>query len=313
MAKPLILIGDPGHDDAIAWLLINTAKEYDIKGVISASGNQTIEKTTYNSGRICALLGIDAPRARGLSAPLSGNLITAGNFHGESGLDGPVLPEPVIPVSDMSGADLMKKIIDESPERVTILSTGPQTDVADLMIKYPEVKANIERVSIMGGGLTTGNWTEAAEFNILVDPEAAKILFDSGLNVTMCGLDVTEKALIYAEDVERIREINNPVAKVCAEWLDFFFLHHEAMGYTGSPLHDPCAAAVLFRPDIFKYVNAVIDVETDECICRGATIGDIDGRITGRSPNVVVTVGVDRKAFVNMLVDACHFYDQSSN
>lgn len=309
MAKPLILIGDPGHDDAIAWLLINTAREYDIKAVISASGNQTIEKTTYNSGRICALLGIDAPRAQGLKAPLCGELITAGNFHGESGLDGPVLPEPITSVSDMSGADLMKKIIDESSEKVTILSTGPQTDVADLIMKYPDVKEKIQMVSIMGGGITTGNWTQAAEFNILVDPEAAKILFDSGLNVTMCGLDVTEKALIYAEDVERIREIDNPVAKVCAGWLDFFFLHHEAMGYTGSPLHDPCAAAVLICPEIFKYVNAVIDVETDNCICRGATIGDIDGKITGRKPNVVVTIGLDRDAFVDMLINACHFYD----
>ena len=144
MAKPLILIGDPGHDDAIAWLLINTAREYDIKAVISASGNQTIEKTTYNSGRICALLGIDAPRAQGLKAPLCGELITAGNFHGESGLDGPVLPEPITSVSDMSGADLMKKIIDESSEKVTILSTGPQTDVADLIMKYPDVKEKIQ-------------------------------------------------------------------------------------------------------------------------------------------------------------------------
>lgn len=242
---PVILDGDPGHDDAIAWVFAKANPAFDIKAVTSVAGNQTLAKTTYNAMRICTLLGIDAPIAKGRELPLLSPLITAGNFHGESGLDGPAIPEPCVQLSELSSVDLMAKVLRESEEPVTIIATGPQTNVAALLLTHPELKSKIGRISIMGGGLRNGNWTPAAEFNIFEDPEAAQIVFTSGIPLTMCGLDVTEKAIVYPEDEKRIREIGNQVSGIVADWLDFFFKHHAELGWNGSPLHDPCAVAVL--------------------------------------------------------------------
>ena len=170
---PVILDGDPGHDDAIAWVFAKASPKFDIKAVTSVAGNQTIEKTTINARRICALLGIDAPIARGAVKPVTTDPVTAGNWHGDSGLDGPAMPEPDQELSELPAVDLMAKVIRESETPVTIIATGPQTNVAQLLIAHPEVKEKIGKISIMGGGVTHGNWSPAAEFNIFEDPEAA--------------------------------------------------------------------------------------------------------------------------------------------
>ncbi|MBP3485569.1 MAG: nucleoside hydrolase, partial [Oscillospiraceae bacterium] len=235
---PVILDGDPGHDDAIAWVLAQASPRIAIRAVTSCAGNQTIEKTTYNARRICTLLGITAPIAMGRPRPLLADPITAGNVHGQSGLDGPKLPEPAMELCGLDAVELMAKTLRESGEPVTIVSTGPQTNVAALLLAHPELKEKIGRISLMGGGIAYGNWTPAAEFNILVDPEAAQTVFSSGVPVQMAGLDVTERALIFAEDVERIRAVDNQVAHVVAEWLEFFYKFHREVGYEGAPLHD---------------------------------------------------------------------------
>ena len=193
---PVILDGDPGHDDAIAWVLARASRELGILAVTSCCGNQTIEKTTYNALRVCTLIGLHAPVGKGCPHPLLNDVMNAPSVHGESGLDGPALPEPAFEASALSAPELMAKVLRESPEPVTIVATGPQTNVAALLLAHPELKCKIARISLMGGGIATGNWTPAAEFNILVDPEAARIVFTSGVPITMAGLDVTEKALI---------------------------------------------------------------------------------------------------------------------
>ncbi len=306
---PLILDGDPGHDDAIAWMLAKASPVFDIRAVTTCAGNQTIEKTTYNARRICALLGIDAPVAMGRPAPLLADPITAGNIHGQSGLDGPALPEPADDLSPLGAVELMAKVLRESAEPVTIVATGPQTNVAALLLAHPELKEKIARISLMGGGIETGNWTPAAEFNILVDPEAAQLVFQSGITVYMAGLDVTEKALIFPEDFERIRAVKNQVAEVVAQWLEFFYQFHRSIGYAGAPLHDPCAVAYLLKPELFTTGDYNVQVETAGEYCRGATVADTRGYENTAKANARCLLNVDREGFVDLIVNAVKSYD----
>lgn len=306
---PVILDGDPGHDDAMAWMLAKSSDLLDIKAVVSVGGNQTIEKTTYNAQRICTLLGIDAPIARGKATPLCSAPMTAASVHGESGLDGPVLPEPSMELNPLGSVALMAKIIRESDTPVAIISTGPLTNTASLLLAHPELKEKIRCISIMGGGIAYGNWSCAAEFNILVDPEAADIVFRSGIELYMSGLDVTEKALIFPEDFERIRAVGNPVAKVVAEWLEFFYQFHRNIGYEGAPVHDAVAVAALIHPELITMRDMYVEIETKGEYCRGATVGDMLG-IKGQKPNAHVGMGIDRQGFVDLMVEAVKTYSK---
>ena len=256
---------------------------------------------------ICTLLGIDAPVAMGLHHPLLSDPITAGNIHGQSGLDGPALPEPATEVSALSAVELIAKVLRESEDKVVIIATGPETNVAALLLAHPELKAKIAGVSVMGGGIAYGNWTAAAEFNILVDPEAAEAVFGSGLPVQMCGLDVTEKALIFPEDFQRIRAVGNQVAEIVADWLEFFYRFHREIGYAGAPVHDPCAVASLLRPELFTRQAMHVAIETQGEYCRGCTVGDPSHRLGG--DNAICCMNVDRQGFVDLLVEAVRFYD----
>jgi pyrimidine-specific ribonucleoside hydrolase len=297
------LDGDPGHDDAIAWMLAASSPELQILSVTSASGNQSIEKTTYNALRVMALLGLRAPMAAGCPKPLVGPAFHAPSVHGESGLDGPALPEPVQTPVDLPAPDLMAQVILSSPQPVTIVSTGPLTNTAALLLSHPEVKGNIARISLMGGGVTHGNWTPAAEFNILVDPESADLVFRSGLPITMAGLDVTEKALLLPADFARIRAVGGPVAPVVADWLDFFYRFHKEKGYPGAPIHDGVAVAWLLAPQLFTSQEMYVEVETGGQYSRGATIGD-PYHLSGKAPNTTVLLDVDREAFADLFVTA---------
>ncbi len=308
---PLILDGDPGHDDAIAWTIAHASGKFDILAACAAAGNQTIEKTTYNALRVCALIGLHVPVASGCPGPLMAELKIAPSVHGESGLDGPPLPEPVFePVKERS-VELMAKVIRECDRPVTIVSTGPMTNTAALLLAYPELKSRIARVSMMGGGLNNGNWTPAAEFNILVDPEAAKIVFESGVPITMAGLDVTEKALVLPEDFERIRAQGTPVSDVVSQWLEFFYIYHRNLGYDGAPMHDPCAVMALLHPEVFTMKDVYVQIEACGDYCRGATVPDWNGRL-GKVPNVTAIVDVDRKAFCDRLVELIGRYREVS-
>ena len=305
---PVILDGDPGHDDAIGWVLASTIPDFDIRAITTVAGNQTLEKVTYNARRIAALLHLNVPVAKGRNRPLCSDLIIAPNFHGQSGLDGPILPEPKNELSDLSVVELMAKVLRESEEKVTIITTGAQTNVAALLLAHPELKEKIGMISTMGGGLRNGNWTAGAEFNILVDPEAAHVVYHSGLPLQMCGLDVTEKAIVYPQDWERIRSLNNPVAKIVAEWFDFFFIHMKSLGWEGCCTHDPCAVMSLAHPEIFDIRDYYVDIELSGRYCRGATVADYRGR-SGKKPNCRCVVGLDREAFVDQLVKACGTFE----
>ncbi|MBE6928578.1 MAG: nucleoside hydrolase [Ruminococcaceae bacterium] len=297
--RAIILDGDPGHDDAIAWMLAAASDALQILAVTTVCGNQTVEKVSYNARRICTLLGIEAPVAAGRSTPLVSEAMNAPSVHGESGLDGPALPEPTMPLCELSSVALMAKVVSEYDGKVTIISTGPLTNTACFLLAHPELKEKLECISIMGGGIELGNWTPAAEFNILVDPEAAKVVFESGVPILMCGLDVTEKALILPQDFEAMRAIGGQVGQIVAEWLEFFYRFHKNIGYEGAPMHDPCAVAVLLRPELFDLREMCVQIETKGEYCRGATVGH-----NRKPPNARVAMGVDRAAFVQLLIDA---------
>ncbi len=309
---PVILDGDPGHDDAIAWVLANSSPKLKILACTSVCGNQTIEKTTYNALRIMALINLKVPFAMGRPRPLVGDPIVAPNVHGQTGLDGPKLPEPAIVPLSIGSVELIAKIIEESDEPVTIISTGPLTNVGAFLLLYPHLKPRIARISMMGGGISTGNWTPAAEFNILVDPEAADIVFRSGVPIIMSGLDVTLKALVFPEDFERIRTLKNPVAIVVAEWLDFFYNFHRKLGYAGAPVHDAVAVTALIHPEILSSKDLFVQVETTGDYCRGMTIADRLG-VLGQRANAKVITGINRKAFVDVLIKAASNYGKDNN
>ena len=308
---PVSLDGDPGHDDAIAWVLAAASPMLDIKAVTSVCGNQTIEKTTYNAGRIMTLVGLDVPLAMGRVKPLVADAIIAPTVHGNSGLDGPALPEPKNKPVEIDACTLMAQILEQSDEPVVLIPTGPLTNIATLLLLYPHLKGKIKHIYLMGGGIDFGNWTPAAEFNILVDPEAADVVFTSGVPITMAGLDVTEQALVFPEDFERIRALQNPVATVVAEWLDFFYGFHRSIGYPGAPVHDAVAVAALIKPEIMTMVDMYVAIELTGDYCRGTTVGDKLG-VLNRPANARVIMGIDRMGFVDLLAEAAAHYGKEA-
>lgn len=305
MPLPIILDCDPGHDDAIALILALASPELELKAVTTSAGNQTPEKTLRNALRILTLLQrSDIPVAGGAVKPLMRELIIADNVHGESGLDGPELPEPNFAPQQCNAVELIAKTLRESAEPVTIVATGPLTNIALLLTSHAELQPKIARIVIMGGAAGLGNWTPAAEFNIYVDPEAAEIVFQSGLPIVMAGLDVTHRAQIMSEDIERFRQLGNPVASVVADLLDFFMEYHkqEKWGFQGAPLHDPCTIAWLIKPSMFTCVERWVGVETQGKYTQGMTVVDYYG-LTNNAPNTTVMMDIDRQAFVDLLVE----------
>ncbi|MFQ2917679.1 pyrimidine-specific ribonucleoside hydrolase RihA [Aeromonas allosaccharophila] len=311
MALPVILDCDPGHDDAIALILALASPELEVLAVTTSAGNQTPDKTLNNALRILTLLGRDdIPVAAGAPKPLARELIIADNVHGESGLDGPTLPDPAFSPQAMTGIELMAKCLRESPAPVTLVPTGPLTNIALLLAAHPELKGKIARIVLMGGAAGAGNWTPAAEFNIYVDPEAADMVFKSGIPITMCGLDVTHEAQVMDEDIERVRAITNPVAQCVAGLLDFFMIYHRdpKWGFAGAPLHDPCTIAWLLAPELFHGVECRVDIETGGTHTCGMTVVDRYG-LTGKPANALVLLGLDRPGFIDLLVTRLRAFD----
>jgi pyrimidine-specific ribonucleoside hydrolase len=310
MAKPVIIDCDPGHDDAIALILALASDKIDVKGITTVAGNQTGDKTLNNALRVLSYLDIKKEVAQGAVKPLMRDLITAAEVHGESGLEGPELPQPAFEKSEKNAIELMIDIIMNSDEKVTLIPTGPLTNIGHLLLAHPEVKDNIEEIVLMGGACLGGNWTPSAEFNILVDPEAADIVYKSSIPVTMCGLDVTHKAQVFKDETERIRSIGNKASTLVAELLDYFGIFHmnPNFSFDGPPLHDVCAVAYVLDPNMFvcKKHNVEIDI-TGELTC-GATVVDYYDT-SGKDKNINVVFDLDREKFINMLCESLEKYN----
>ena len=297
MSTPILLDCDPGHDDAIALLLALGSDELELRGVTVVAGNQTLEKTTANAIRVLELAGRgDVPVAVGSPRPLVREPFVAAYVHGETGLDGPDLPPPQAEPSDQHAVDFLA----ERLEGATLVATGPLTNVALLLARYPEARP--ERIVLMGGAIAEGNVTPAAEFNIWADPEAAARVFASGLDVTMVGLNVTHQALVTAAHAEQLRGAGR-VGKVVAELLDFYgVFHREVYGFDGSPVHDAVAVAHVIDPTLLELQHLNVRVDCESELCRGRTVVDV-WRRSGLEPTANVAVGIDSERFLTLLLD----------
>jgi pyrimidine-specific ribonucleoside hydrolase len=300
---PILLDCDPGHDDAIALLLALASPELELLGVTTVAGNQTLDKTTANALRVLEFVGRgDVPVAAGADQPLARELFTAPYVHGESGLDGPDLPEPQGAPVEQHAVDFLAERILGSARPVTLVPVGPLTNIALLLARYPEAAENVERIVIMGGAIAEGNVTPAAEFNIYVDPEAAWRVFRSDLPVTMIGLDVTHRALMTDAHAERLRG-SGDAGRMVAELYDFFVEYHRrTYGNEGAPIHDAVAVAQVLRPGIVKTLHRHVDVDCESQLCRGRTVVDLWHR-TGSEPNADVGVDIDAEGFLDLLCE----------
>jgi pyrimidine-specific ribonucleoside hydrolase len=301
MPTPIVLDCDPGHDDAIALLLALASPEVELLGVTTTYGNQTVAKTTANALRVLELAGrTDVPVAVGAAEPLARPLAVAAHVHGESGLDGPVLPEPSVQPVAPEAVDWLATAVAASAEPVTLVPTGPLTNVARYLEQHGTT--GLERIVLMGGAIAEGNMTPAAEFNIWADPEAAQIVFDAQLDVTMIGLDVTHKAVTGPDVQRRLRQAGS-VGVFVAELVDFFTVYHrQTYGWEGAPIHDAVAVAHVIRPGLVETKLRHVEVERVSELCRGRTVVDLWLR-TERPPNAHVGVDLDGDAFFDLLVE----------
>jgi len=305
MAEPVIIDCDPGHDDALALLLAAGDPRLRLLGVTTVAGNQTLDKTTRNALRVLALAGAaDVPVAAGSDRPLVGELTVAEDIHGSSGLDGPDLDVPVAELAGVHAVELMRRLILGGDGPVTLIATGPLTNVALLLRSHPEVVPRVRRVVFMGGSTERGNTTPYGEFNIVTDPEAADIVLRSGLPATMIGLNVTHQALATEEVIAEFLAMGTRLGIVCAELMTFFAsTYRRVFGFEHPPVHDPIAVAAVLDPSIVRTVAAPVAVELAGAYTRGATVVDLHRR-TGREPNAEVAVGLDVDAFWRLLMDA---------
>jgi len=298
--RNIIIDCDPGHDDAIAILMaLAHREELNILGLTTVGGNQLLEKVTKNALKILSLADADIPVASGEAKALTRALHTGADAHGESGMDGPVLPEPKYSIVSSNAVQFIYEKIKGSKEKVTIAALGPLTNIALLLRAHPEIKSKIEEICLMGGGIHTGNRTAAAEFNIYVDPEAAKIVFNSGVDIVMAGLDVTNKAMIMDDERELLRA-KGKISGFAAQLLDFYSIAGKRFGFEGSSLHDPCVIGYLLRPDLFRGEKYHVDVETQGELTRGMTLAD-ERPVPENEANALVLLEVKRKEFVDFV------------
>jgi purine nucleosidase len=305
-ARKIIIDTDPGQDDAFAILLALASPEIDVLGITAVAGNVPLRWTERNARIICELAGKPhVPVYAGCDAPLKRPLVTAEHVHGKTGLDGPVMVEPTMPLQPGHAVDFIIDTLRHEPSgTVTLCPLGPLSNVAMAMQKAPDIVGRIQQIVLMGGGyFEQGNITPAAEFNIYVDPEAADIVFRSGVNLVVMPLDVTHKVLTTRARVEAFRALGTPVGRAAAEWLDFFERFDVAKyGSEGAPLHDPCVIAYLLQPGLFKgrHINVMIETQSD--LTLGATVADWWG-VTDRPANALFMGSVDAEGFFALLTE----------
>jgi inosine-uridine nucleoside N-ribohydrolase len=301
---PILLDCDPGHDDAIALLLALASPELELLGVTTVAGNQTLEKTTANAIRVLDFIGRDdVPVAAGADRPLVREPFVAAYVHGETGLDGPDLPPPQRAPLEQHAADFLADRIRERNGAVTLVPTGPLTNVALLLALHRDARP--ERIVLMGGAIAEGNVTPAAEFNIWCDPEAAARVFASGIDITMVGLDVTHKALFGERHAAKLE---GRVGEMVRELLAFYgSFHREAYGWDGSPIHDAVAVAKVSHPQLVETKHRGVKIETESELSRGRTLVDLWSRARWE-PNCHVGVDIDANGFLALLVERLNSY-----
>jgi purine nucleosidase len=307
MKRPVILDCDPGQDDAVAILLaLASPDEIELLGITTVAGNVPLAKTQRNARLMCDVAGRrDVPVYAGSPRPILRPLYTAEYVHGKEGIDGAEIRDPETPLAEGHAVDFLVDRLGRAEEdSITLVAVGPLTNVASALIKAPELASKIREIVLMGGAMREGgNTTPSAEFNMYVDPHAARVVFECGRPITVMGLDVTHQVLATPARVERIRALGTKAAETVASMLLFFNrFDTEKYGSEGAPLHDPCTIAFLLKPSLFRGKRVRIDVETSSELTMGATAVDFWG-VTQRAPNADWMHGVDAEGFFDLLTE----------
>ncbi|MEX5729194.1 purine nucleosidase [Rhodovulum iodosum] len=304
MPRKIIIDTDPGQDDAVAILLALASPEIEVLGITAVAGNVPLALTQKNARIVCELAGrTDIPVFSGCDRPLSRALVTAEHVHGKTGLDGPALPDPEMPLQDAHAvAFIVETLRRAEAGTVTLCPLGPLTNIATALQQAPEIAPKIAEIVLMGGAyFEVGNITPAAEFNIHVDPEAAAVVFGAGVPLTVMPLDVTHKALVTPERNAAFRALGNRAGIAVAEMTDFFERFDKAKyGSLGAPLHDPCVTAYLLAPELFTGRHVNVEIETEGRFTAGMTVADWWG-VSGRAPNASFMGDVDADGFFTLL------------
>lgn len=304
--RAIIIDTDPGQDDAVAILLALASSELEVLGLTIVAGNVPLDLTVKNALKVCELAGkTDTKVFPGAAGPLGRPLVTAEHVHGETGLNGPDLPEPTMQPQDKNGVDfIIEQIRANKDGHITLCPLGPLTNIATALQKAPEIVPKIREIVMMGGGFFEGgNITPAAEFNIYVDPQAADIVFKSGIPIVMAPLDCTHKALTTKERIDALRAKGTKVCDATADLIDFFErFDEEKYGTDGGPLHDPCVTAYLIKPELFSGRMCNVEIETESELTMGMTVIDWWG-VTDRKKNAMVLNQVDAQGFFNLITE----------
>ncbi|MDA7964988.1 nucleoside hydrolase [Ruegeria sp.] len=305
--RKIIIDTDPGQDDAVAILLaLASPEEIEMLGITAVAGNVPLELTAKNARIVCELAGhTDIPVYAGCDRPLNRTLVTAEHVHGKTGLDGPVLPDPKMPLAEGHAVDfIIDTLRTQEPGTVTLCPLGPLTNIATAFTKAPDIVDRVQEIVLMGGAyFEVGNITPTAEFNIHVDPDAADIVFKSGRPIVVMSLDVTHKALVTKPRNDAFRALGNKVGIAVAQMTDFFErFDKNKYGSEGAPLHDPCVTAYLIRPDLFSGRHVNVEIETQSELTMGMTVADWWG-VTDRTPNALFIGDLDADGFFALLTE----------
>lgn len=305
--RKTIIDTDPGQDDAVAILLaLASPEEIEVLGIVAVAGNVPLDLTQKNARIVCELAEKpDVLVYAGCDKPLGRPLVTAEHVHGKTGLDGPVLPDPTMPLQDQHGVDfIIDTLRNEAARTVTLCVLGPLTNIATAFEKAPDIVDRVQQVILMGGAyFQVGNITPTAEFNIYVDPQAADIVFKSGVDIVVMPLDVTHKALVTTPRNDAFRALGTPAGIAVAQMTDFFErFDKEKYGSTGAPLHDPCVTAYLIAPELFQGRHINVEIEVDSELTMGMTVADWWG-VTDRPANATFIGDLDSDGFFSLLVE----------
>ena len=307
--EKIILDCDPGHDDAVAIMLAAINPKIELLGITVVAGNQKLEKTVNNALKVCNHLNLNVPVYSGMSRPMIREQLIADDIHGETGLDGPKFEELKIKAEDKHAVNFIIDTLMNSDEKVTLVPTGPLTNIRIAIRFEPRIIEKINRIVLMGGSYQLGNMTPAAEFNILADPDAAHIVFSSGLKIVMMGLDLTRQASATKEVVEKIKSLNNKASKLFVDLMEFFAASQKNVyGWSAPPVHDPTTIAYIIDPECIEVKPMFCEIELWSEKSYGRTLCDYFG-ILKKEPNVDVAVKLDFDKFWNLVYENLKLYD----
>jgi len=307
--EKIILDCDPGHDDAVAIMLAAINPKIELLGITVVAGNQKLEKTVNNALKVCNHLNLNVPVYSGMSRPMIREQLIADDIHGETGLDGPKFEELKIKAEDKHAVNFIIDTLMNSDEKVTLVPTGPLTNIGMAIRFEPRIIEKINRIVLMGGSYQLGNMTPAAEFNILADPDAAHIVFSSGLKIVMMGLDLTRQASATKEVVEKIKSLNNKASKLFVDLMEFFAASQKNVyGWSAPPVHDPTTIAYIIDPECIEVKPMFCEIELWSEKSYGRTLCDYFG-ILKKEPNVDVAVKLDFDRFWNLVYENLKLYD----